>query len=88
MDTLTTDTLPYMQGVRRQVKRQTPYSVKKTKWLQTLLQTFTLFAHQGLDVTDITIDNENATKDRHTKQRMTFNKLILLSLPKLVSEVA
>lgn len=27
----------------------------------------TLFAHQGLDVTDITIDNENATKERHTK---------------------
>lgn len=49
---------------------------------------FTLFAHQGLDVTDITIDNENATKDRHTKQRMTFNKLILLSLPKSVTEVA
>lgn len=47
-----------------------------------------MFAHQGLGVTDITFDNENPTKDRHAKQRMTFNKLIPLVLPKSVTEVA
>lgn len=60
---------------------------KKTSWLQKLLQTLTMLAPPRVGA-EVTIENENATKGRHAKQRMTFNKLMPLFLPKSVTKVA
>lgn len=83
METSTTNPLPSGQRVRRQVNHLV--LLKKIMITETTTDVnYACPSRAGADVIII----ENATEDRHAKQRMTLNKLIPLFSPKSVTKVA